>query len=88
MAFAWVLAVFVNVIVWAHHIYLDYPKGSIQSALNTSMQPLTFAITLPSAISLYSLSADDLALGLPVDPRGQVPGRGDGELAGGRPLRG
>jgi cytochrome c oxidase subunit I len=57
VAFAWFVAVIVNVIVWAHHIYLDYPSGSIQSALNTSMQPLTFAITLPSAISLYSLSA-------------------------------
>jgi cytochrome c oxidase subunit 1 len=57
VAFAWLLAVIVNVIIWAHHIYLDYPKGSIQAALNTSMQPLTFAITLPSAISLYSLSA-------------------------------
>ena len=57
VAFAWFLAVVVNVIVWAHHIYLDYPNNSIQSALNTSMQPLTFAITLPSAISLYSLSA-------------------------------
>jgi cytochrome c oxidase subunit 1 len=57
VAFTWMLAVVVNVIIWAHHIYLDYPKGSIQSALNTSMQPLTFAITLPSAISLYSLSA-------------------------------
>jgi cytochrome c oxidase subunit 1 len=56
VAFAWFLAVVVNVIVWAHHVYLDYPKGSIQSALNTSMQPLTFAIVLPSAISLYSLS--------------------------------
>jgi len=57
VAFAWFIAVIVNVIVWAHHIYLDYPSGSIQAALNTSMQPLTFAITLPSAISLYSLSA-------------------------------
>jgi cytochrome c oxidase subunit 1 len=57
VAFAWFIAVVVNVIVWAHHIYLDYPSGSIQGALNTSMQPLTFAITLPSAISLYSLSA-------------------------------
>lgn len=57
VAFAWFVAVIVNVIVWAHHIYLDYPSGSIQAALNTSMQPLTFAITLPSAISLYSLSA-------------------------------
>jgi cytochrome c oxidase subunit I len=57
VAFAWFVAVVVNVIVWAHHIYLDYPKGNLQAALNTSMQPLTFAITLPSAISLYSLSA-------------------------------
>jgi cytochrome c oxidase subunit 1 len=57
VAFAWFVAVIVNVIVWAHHIYTDYPSGSIQAALNTSMQPLTFAITLPSAISLYSLSA-------------------------------
>jgi cytochrome c oxidase subunit 1 len=57
VAFAWLVAVIVNVIVWAHHIYLDYPDGSFQSALNTSMQPLTFAITLPSAVSLYSLSA-------------------------------
>ena len=57
VAIAWFVAVVVNVIVWAHHVYLDYPSGSIQAALNTSMQPLTFAITLPSAISLYSLSA-------------------------------
>jgi len=57
VAAAWFLAVVVNVIVWAHHIYLDYPNNSIQSTLNASMQPLTFAITLPSAISLYSLSA-------------------------------
>ena len=57
VAFAWFVAVIVNVIVWAHHIYLDYPNQSIQAALNSSMQPLTFAITLPSAISLYSLSA-------------------------------
>ena len=56
VAMAWFVAVVVNVIVWAHHIYLDYPDGSFQSALNTAMQPLTFAIVLPSAISLYSLS--------------------------------
>ena len=56
VAFAWFVAVVVNVIVWAHHVYLDYPTDSIQSALNASMQPLTFAIVLPSAISLYSLS--------------------------------
>lgn len=57
VAFAWFLGVVVNVLVWAHHIYLDYPEGTIQAALNTSMQPLTYAITLPSAISLYSLAA-------------------------------
>jgi cytochrome c oxidase subunit 1 len=56
VALAWFIAVVVNVIVWAHHIYLDYPQNSIQSTVNTAMQPLTFAITLPSAISLYSLS--------------------------------
>ncbi|MGZ8665888.1 MAG: cbb3-type cytochrome c oxidase subunit I [Solirubrobacterales bacterium] len=56
VALAWFVAVVVNVIVWAHHIYLDYPQGSIQGALNSSMQPLTYAIVLPSAISLYSLS--------------------------------
>ena len=57
VAFAWFVAVVVNVIVWAHHIYMDYPNDTIQATLNASMQPLTFAITLPSAISLYSLSA-------------------------------
>ena len=56
VALAWLIAVIVNVIVWAHHVYIDYPKG-IQPAINTAMQPLTFTITLPSAISLYSLSA-------------------------------
>lgn len=55
VAVAWVLAVVVNVIIWAHHIYLDYPSGSPQAAINTAMQPLTFAITIPSALSLYSL---------------------------------
>ena len=55
VAVAWVLAVFVNVIIWAHHIYIDYPSGSPQAAINTAMQPLTFAITIPSALSLYSL---------------------------------
>lgn len=55
VAIAWVLAVIVNVVIWAHHIYLDYPSGSPQAAINTAMQPLTFAITIPSALSLYSL---------------------------------
>ena len=55
IAVAWVVAVITNVLVWAHHIYLDYPEGSPQAAINTAMQPLTFALTIPSALSLYSL---------------------------------
>jgi cytochrome c oxidase subunit 1 len=51
----WVIAVTANVIVWAHHIYLDYPDSSPQAALNTLMEPLTFSVTIVSALSLYSL---------------------------------
>jgi cytochrome c oxidase subunit 1 len=51
----WVIAVTANVIVWAHHVYIDYPKGSPQAALNTVMEPLTFSVTIVSALSLYSL---------------------------------
>ena len=54
---AWLIAVVANVVIWAHHIYLDYPEDSIQSVINVAMQPLTFSITLVSALSLYSLSA-------------------------------
>jgi cytochrome c oxidase subunit I len=52
---AWTIAVIANGVVWAHHIYLDYPQGSVQAGINTAMQPLTFALTIPSALSLYSL---------------------------------
>ena len=55
VALAWVVAVFVNVMIWAHHIYLDYPSDSSQAVINTLMQPLTYAITIPSALSIYSL---------------------------------
>ncbi len=51
----WTIAVIANVLVWAHHIYLDYPSGSPQAAINTAMQPLTFSLTIVSALSLYSL---------------------------------
>ena len=44
---AWAIAVIANIIVWAHHIYLDYPQNSVQGALNTAMQPTTFALTIP-----------------------------------------
>jgi cytochrome c oxidase subunit 1 len=55
IALAWVIAVIANVLVWAHHVYLDFPEGSVQSAVNVAMQPMTFALTIPSALSLYSL---------------------------------
>ena len=55
IAVAWLIAVIVNVSIWAHHVYLDYPEGSVQAHLNTAHQPLTYLIVLPSALSLYSL---------------------------------
>jgi cytochrome c oxidase subunit 1 len=54
---AWMIGVVANVIIWAHHIYLDYPQDSFQNVINVAMQPLTFSITLVSAISVYSLCA-------------------------------
>ena len=51
----WTIAVVANVIVWAHHVYIDYPSGSPQAAIDTAMQPLTFSLTIVSALSLYSL---------------------------------
>ncbi len=56
VAVAWVIAVVANVIVWAHHIYVDYPSGTHQATINTIMQPTTFALVIPSALSLYSLA--------------------------------
>jgi cytochrome c oxidase subunit I len=56
IAIAWAIAVVVNVVIWAHHVYMDYPEGTPQAAINTLMQPLTFAIVIPSALSIYSLS--------------------------------
>lgn len=55
IAIAWTIAVIANVIVWAHHVYLDYPEGTIQAQLNVAMQPITYALVLPSALSLYAL---------------------------------
>lgn len=54
IAVGWTIAVIANVTVWAHHLYLDYPNG-IQAAINTGMEPITFALTIVSALSLYSL---------------------------------
>jgi cytochrome c oxidase subunit 1 len=55
IAIAWTIAVIANVLVWAHHVYLDYPEGTHQGLINTLMQPMTFALVIPSALSLYSL---------------------------------
>jgi cytochrome c oxidase subunit I len=55
IAVAWTIAVIANVLVWAHHVYLDYPNGTAQGAINVAMQPTTFALVIPSALSLYSL---------------------------------
>jgi cytochrome c oxidase subunit I len=57
IAVAWLIAVVSNVIIWAHHVYLDYPEDTIQGAINIAMQPLTFSISIVSALSLYSLGA-------------------------------
>ncbi len=57
IAVAWMMAVVINVVIWAHHVYLDYPSDSVQSGINVVAQPLTFSITLVSALSLFSLSA-------------------------------
>lgn len=56
IAVAWTVAVIANVFVWAHHIYIDYPEGTVQAQINTAMQPITFSLVLPSALSLYSLA--------------------------------
>jgi cytochrome c oxidase subunit 1 len=56
IAIAWTIAVIANVFVFAHHVYLDYPENSVQAGINTAMQPITYALVLPSALSLYSLA--------------------------------
>lgn len=55
IAVAWAIAVVANVTVWAHHVYIDYPDHSQQATINVLMQPTTFALVIPSALSLYSL---------------------------------
>ena len=55
IAVAWAIAVVANVVVWAHHVYIDHPDGSAQGTINVVMQPTTFALVIPSALSLYSL---------------------------------
>jgi cytochrome c oxidase subunit I len=51
----WLIGVCANVVIGAHHMYLDFPN-TFQQTVNIGMQPLTYAVTIPSALSLYSLS--------------------------------
>ena len=49
-----VIAVITNVLIGAHHMYTDFPN-SFQQTVDSWMQPLTYAVTIPSALSLFSL---------------------------------
>ena len=58
VAIAWLVALTMNLVVWAHHHNLTYPNGQpVQQALNTMMQPTTYSLVLPSALSLFSIAA-------------------------------
>lgn len=54
IAVGWLIGVIANVIIGAHHMYLDFPND-LQQVVNTWSQPLTYAVTIPSALSLFSL---------------------------------
>lgn len=54
---AWVIALLSNMFLWAHHMYMDYPDSGPQQTLNLVHEPITFAITLVSALSLFGLGA-------------------------------
>ncbi len=55
IAIGWAIAAITNVIIGAHHMYTDFP-GNVQQSINTFSQPMTYAVTIPSAISLFSLA--------------------------------
>jgi cytochrome c oxidase subunit 1 len=55
IAVAWAIAAITNVIIGAHHMYTDFPEG-LQQSIDTFSQPMTYAVTIPSAISLFSLA--------------------------------
>ncbi len=55
LGIGWLIGVCANVVIGAHHMYLDFPN-TFQQTVNLGMQPLTYAVTIPSALSLYSLS--------------------------------
>lgn len=52
----WFIALTTNSFLWAHHMYLDYPDSGPQKILNFVHEPVTFAIVLASAVSIYALS--------------------------------
>ena len=54
LAIGWMIGVATNVVIGAHHMYTDFPN-SFQQTVDTWMQPLTYAVTIPSALSLFSL---------------------------------
>jgi cytochrome c oxidase subunit 1 len=70
VGFAWALALVVNISIWAHHIYIDFPSGTSQAIINTIAAPLTFSVTLPSVVSIVAIMVTVLAAspswGLPV----------------------
>jgi heme/copper-type cytochrome/quinol oxidase subunit 1 len=70
---AWV-SVIANVVVWAHHV-IDYPTD-LQKFVSTAMQPTTFALTIPSALSLYSLFFTVYRSRFRTERLGPVPGHG------------
>ena len=55
VGFAWALALVVNISVWAHHVYIDFPNGTSQAIVNTIAEPLTYSITLPSVVSIVAI---------------------------------
>lgn len=54
---AWMIGLAANMFLWAHHMYMDYPDGSYQETLNFIHEPITFAIVLVSALSLFGIGA-------------------------------
>jgi cytochrome c oxidase subunit I len=55
IAIGWLIGVVTNVFIGAHHMYTDFPN-SFQQSVDTWMQPMTYAVTIPSALSLFSLA--------------------------------
>ncbi len=54
VAFAWFVATIIQLIVWAHHIYMDFVQPV---PITIAMQLATYVITLPSLASIFGLMA-------------------------------